>query len=137
MEISRAWYCKVGRWGLVKRHCQVPYSCLGQFGYRVNLYEATVPQNANTVAQGLSLGQHMGREQHGTPVIPQVHDDPTEFLLDQRVETACGFINDIDRHVVLQRTDNGNLLLIPHREITNLARRIKLKTFKEVGPSLA
>ena len=94
--------------------------------------QAAIAHERHAVADALHLGQQMGREKDGPPFLPHLVEQGVELVLDERVETGRGLVQDQQVRPVHERLDEGDLALVARRELPYLAREVARQSFGEL-----
>src|SRR5918994_1028614 len=105
-----------GSTGSSKVRCHVPERLVDKLAGGLDGHELAVADDPDAVAHALDLAEDVRGEEHGSPLGPDVVDYLQKLLLDQRVEAACGLVQDEEGRSVEHRLYEPDLLPVPPRE---------------------
>jgi len=95
-----------------------------------------VLDDADTVAEGLHLGEDVAGEQDGAPMLPLGLDAVVEDLLHQRIQTRGRLIEDEQLHVGGQRRDERDLLSVALGVGASLLGGVEVEALEQVGAAV-
>ena len=103
--------------------------CLGA----IDLDQAPVADDRDAVAGVFDLRQDVAREEDGAALRPRLADQLVEGMLDERVETRGGLVEDEQVRAMLERDDEPDLLLVALGVLLEAARWVDAQPFDERG----
>src|SRR5699024_2667860 len=137
----------------VTRYLQIPYIrqagriksstdsnpfciCTCQFFHTSGGNDSSFPYNRGPAAETLDFGENVGRKEHRHTLFVSFLQYLKEFPLHQGIQSPGWFIQDTEQWIMLQGTDNGQLLPVSKRKFADQSRRIQLQALAQVSGCL-
>ena len=84
----------------------------------------SLPDNGGVGAVALHLRQHMAGKENRSALFVPLLKQTVEFPLDEGVQTAGGFVQNVEPGLVLQSADDARFLSVAQGELVNFPVRV-------------
>lgn len=107
---------------------------LAQVGHSGHRDESPAAEDGNPARELLNFRQHRAGQQDGGPSVDELPDQGLELLLQQRVETGSGLVEDQELRPVNDRLHDAHLAAVAGAQLTDGSCRDQIEAAQEIFP---